>query len=252
MSPSGMQGTITKNFHNIAIQFLEASIAAWPSDTLLPLALTRVKAMNPDEAIALFDTAVGPFESKLTQKDPNGLYEFGSLDALVALQIREKYDGANANTRDTIWTYVGHLCRFVSMWRLYKHVPTQILGAVGEAAATLKHQLDSGSVDPSKVNPFELGQQVMSKFKPEELDSMMKDLMGNPNAINAMMSQMTSLLGSSGNNAALSGLASVLGGGTNGAAPDIQSLATSLMNNPQALGNGLDLSSLMNLLNKPK
>ena len=76
-------------------------------------------------------------------------------------------------------------------------IPTRVLGAVNDAAVALKAELDTG-LDASTVNPFELGQKVMSKFAPEDIEAMMKDMMRDPEAMNAMMSQMTSMMGSGG------------------------------------------------------
>jgi len=85
------------------------------------------------------------------------------------------------------------------MDKLYKHIPGNILASVTEAAESLKLQLDNGSVDPSNVNPFDLGKQVMAKFSTTEVETMMNDLMKNQDAMNVMMSQLSTMMQDSNN-----------------------------------------------------
>ena len=192
------QSAITTGFHEMASQLIESSMTAWPEDPLLPLALSAFKKLDGDFAMALFDKHFGPLIERLSRKDETALFEAGEHEALAAINIKGKFSSANANTRETIWTYVGHLTRFVSMNKMYKHIPKQVLGAVNDAAENLKKQLDEGTLDASSINPFELGQSVMSKFKPEDITKMMNELSSNPEVMASMMSQMSSMMGANG------------------------------------------------------
>lgn len=193
-STESTRGSVAIGFHEMAVQFVEASAAAWPEDPLLPIAVAQIKGVAPEVLIDAFATAFKDQLDGLSRRDPEALFAAGQHPGVAALDIRGKYESSNDNTKETLWTYMGHLCRFVSVLRLYKSMPTRILDAAQDTAKNLKQQLDSGVLTASAINPFELGQQVMAKFAPEDLESMMKDMMSNPEIINTVMSQMGSLL----------------------------------------------------------
>ena len=239
------KASVQKAFHDMAIQFLEASIGAWPEDTLLPLALVQVKGLSHADALKLFQDHIGPLADKLSKKDESALFQVGRHPELEALQIESKFSGANASTRETFWTYIQHLCRFGSMEKLYKHIPDEILGAVNEAAVDLKAQIDSGTLDASKVNPFELGQQVMSRFDANQIDKLMKTMMGSPEAVDSILNSMSSLVAGSGGPSmdAIGAAAAMLSG--QGGPPNMASLGSLLSQNANT---GLDLTSLLKFM----
>lgn len=187
-------------FHEITKQLIEASISAWPEDPLLPLALQTWATVDPKESMGLFEKHFGHLHARLVQHEPEALFEAGRIEALQAINIEAKFKGANEGTQSTLWSYIGHMCRFSSMNKLYAYIPENVLSAVTDAAKDLKDKLDSGSIDSSAINPMELGQSVMSRFKPEELESMMKGIMGNPDMMTNLMSQMSSVLDSKDDN----------------------------------------------------
>ena len=227
------KAAIHKAFYDMGLQFLEASVAAWPEDPLLPVAIVAFRGLDHATSVELFVQHFGPFMDRLSKRDEAALFEAGANPQLAALDVEGKYKAANASTRETLWTYINHLCRFASMNKLYKHIPTQILGAVNEAAMSLKQQIDNGSVEASAVNPFELGQQVMSKFDPQQLESMMREMMGSPDAINSMLQSMNSLVAGSGTSLeAISAAATMFSG--QGGPPDL----SALMGSAGALTNG--------------
>ena len=181
-------------FHEITKQLIEASIAAWPEDPLLPLALQTWSTVEPSHGMFLFDNHFGSLVNRLVAKDCGALFTAAKDPALAAIGIENKFRGASEATQSTLWTYIGHMCRFSSMNKLYDHIPANVLSAVTDAAKELKERLDSGDIEATGINPMELGQSVMSKFKPEELDSMMKGIMNNPDIMSSLMSQMNSVL----------------------------------------------------------
>jgi len=191
--------SLNQAFFDMCVQLLEASVAAWPEDALLPLALSQFRLLNPSRALELFETYFGSYASRLAQKDLNAIEEISKLEVVGPLNIYEKFTSSNANTQGTLWAYLGHICKFSSMDKLYKHIPGNILASVTEAAESLKLQLDNGSVDPSNVNPFDLGKQVMAKFSTTEVETMMNDLMKNQDAMNVMMSQLSTMMQDSNN-----------------------------------------------------
>ena len=189
---------IPVNFLTVATQFVDASCVAWPSDPLLPLASVTLKKLEPQIALDLFETTFGSLVNSLAKKDVEALYKVGSHEALTALCIKEKYDGANEATREVLCSYIGNMCKIVSMKRLYKHIPNGVLGAVTDAAQKLKTRLDSGTLDVSTLNPYDIGKEVMDKFNPNELESMMKDFMKNEEAMETVMTQMSAMMNGPG------------------------------------------------------
>jgi hypothetical protein len=189
------QNSVNQAFFDMSIQFVEASVSAWPEDPLLPIALVQLRKQKPEDVLQTFEQHFGSLVTRLTAKEPEALVDAGKNALLQGLEVEAKYASASESTRETVWTYIGHLCRFASMQKLYKHIPKDVIGAVTEAAANLKSGLDDGSIDAATLNPMELGKKVMEKFKAEDIDAMMKQMMNNPEAIQAVMSQMSSIMG---------------------------------------------------------
>ena len=191
--------SVCKAFYDMSIQFIDASIEVWPQDALLQIAAVQIRAVTePGSFLDQFDSIFGSYVDKLASKDTQALFEAAKNPLVAALDIQLKFEGASESTRETIWTYITNLCRFVTMNKLYKHIPTNVLDAVSVAAEDLKVQMDNGTMDTANINPFELGQQVMAKFNPNEIQDIMKNIMSNQDVMNSMMTQMTSLLGQSG------------------------------------------------------
>lgn len=192
------RGALRKGFHDMVQELIDASVAAWPEDSLLPLARTAFKSVSHDDAVLGFQERFGGLVDRLAQKDTSAVREAAKDPLFVGLNIEEKFFGSNEATQNTLWTYVGHLCRFVTMEKMYKHIPKKVLGAVNAAAENLKKALDDGTIDPSAINPMELGQSVMSQFNPDDIAQMMKEMTSNPEAMASMIAQMSSVLGSAG------------------------------------------------------
>jgi hypothetical protein len=192
--------SVSKGFYEMATQFLDSSVAAWPEDPMLPLACIKLKSMDPDDALLQFQTTFEDHLENLAKRDEETLFKIGDLDDFKILQIREKFLSSNATTRDTVWTYIGHLCRFAGMKSLYKFIPTNVLETVTQAAQQLKRDIDSGAIDTKDINPYDLGQKVMSQFQPEEIEQMMKSITSDPKAMSLMMTQMAGSMGTNGPN----------------------------------------------------
>ena len=178
----------------MATQLIEASISAWPEDVLLQIALAEFKKLEPSRALELFHATFEDYLDGLSKKDEETLWRLSEHPLVAAINIKEKFSASSKSTQDTLWTYLGHLCRFSGMKSLYKFIPSNVLSSVNEAAQNLKRDLDSGKVDSKSVNPLELGQQVMSQFKPEEIEAMMKKITSDPKAMAIMMNQMSSAM----------------------------------------------------------
>jgi len=240
------KASIETAFLNLSIQFVESCVAAWPEDPLLPIAASQIKALTGAQAISLFENEAKNYLDGLSRRNEAALFELGRSTNLAALAIEDKYKGANINTRDTIWTYLNHLSRFVSMYRLYSQIPSELLNAVNEAASGLKESIEKGSADMNSLNPFELGQSVMNKFTPEALDNIMKQMIGNPDSMTSLLNNMSGLVGSQA--PALSAAIDTL---KNPNGPDVNVLADALasVSGPAGTG-GFDMMSLLKFMPK--
>ena len=193
-----IEQSVEKGFHHVVSQLIEACISAWPEDALMPLGLVEFKKLEEKQALHLFQTHFDGYVEGLSKKDEETLYKACSEPMFAGMDLADKFRDANENTRKTLWSYISHICRFSSMKTLYKFIPENVLASVSEAAAGLKASLDSGTLDPKNINPMELGQQVMSQFKPEQLEAMMAEITKDPKAMALMMSQMSSAMESGG------------------------------------------------------
>ena len=222
---------IAKAFHDTAVQFAEAAVAAWPDDAYLPLALATLKTKEPEGLLEAAVQAFGTKTDALARKDPQALFEVGRNEQLAVLAIEAKYAAANGATQETIWAYVGSLCKFLSMYGLYSKIPSKILGVVNGAAFDLKQAIDAGEMDINAINPMELGQKVMASIDPKEIESFMSSLMSDQDAMMSMMSQMTSIVGGP------SAIASQAGG--------LDAFQTALQSIQGSGGLNMDIGSLL-------
>lgn len=179
--------SINTAFFGLALQFLEASAAAWPEDTLLPIAVSEFKKVDPARAIELFETHFGRYVEGLARKEETVLFQAANEPSVAALAIHAKFTGANDSTKDTMWSYITQLCRFSSTKAFYTAIPAPVLAVVNETAQDVKAKIDAGQLDLSSLNPMELGQQVMSKFDPAQMQTMMNQILGNPKTMNRIL-----------------------------------------------------------------
>jgi len=189
---------IAVSFFKIVAQFLETCTTTWPHESLIPLAISQIQLLSPDECLTSFLSAFGPFLDRLANKDFLAVQELSELPVLQGLSVHEKFMDLDEAKKELMWNYITNMCRLVTMNKLYSHIPSNVLGAVSEAAATLRAQIDDGTMNATNINPFELGQQVMAKFNHDEIEGIMTNLMKNQDIMNSVMSQMTGILGTSG------------------------------------------------------
>lgn len=193
-----IEQSVEKGFHHVVTQLIEACISAWPEDPLMPLGLIEFKKIEDKQALHLFQTHFDSYVEGLTKKDEETLLKACLEPMFAGMDLADKFKDSNESTKQVLWSYISHICRFSSMKTLYKYIPENVLASVSEAAAGLKASLDSGALDPKNINPMELGQQVMSQFKPEQIEAMMSEITKDPKAMALMMTQMSSAMESGG------------------------------------------------------
>lgn len=186
---------VPKAFFGKCNELMTFSVAKFTEDAYLPIAKLTVSKMDPQECLDLYESQFGQYNDRLMSRDATVVDDISKDENLAVLEIKAKFDSLNEEDREFFWTYLAHIAKLSSMQKIYKHIPKNVMNSVTEAAVDLKQRMESGQLDPSKINPFELGQEVMSKFQPAELETLMRDLMGNKEAMGAMMSQMNSMMG---------------------------------------------------------
>lgn len=97
-------------------------------------------------------------------------------------------------TLEVFWQYTDNLVRYATVEKMYKGIPSSVMGIISESITSVKSSLDNGTLDPKYMNPLELGQDVMRKLKPEDLLSLTNSLMQNQDEMMGMMSSMMNLM----------------------------------------------------------
>jgi hypothetical protein len=103
-------------------------------------------------------------------------------------------DGASADTLTVFWQYIDHLVRFGTIYKMYHGVPTGVMNVISESISSVKSKLDSGALDMKFLNPLELGQDVLSKLSPSDIEGLTAAVMSNQDQVMSMMSTMMSMM----------------------------------------------------------
>lgn len=180
-------------FKATSLQMLEYAATVWPADPLLRVAHNALESQADTDIIEAFIQRFGSVQDQLSQHSTSAL-DTVSHDPIVApLQVLDKWASANDEERESLWTHMDHLCRFATIYGMYTQIPDTVMDIINGTALNLKSQIESGSLDLSNVNPMDLGQQILGKISPEQMQSMMTVMMANQDK---MMSLMTGLGGS--------------------------------------------------------
>jgi len=166
----------------------------WP-ESLLKLAYSKLEAAEAEDLLKAFDKVTVDSLDALSKKDIDALQKICAHEELAVLELYSKFTSAFEDQQKTWWSLIESLCRLVNMSKLYDTIPENLMNVVSQTAQDLKEQIDAGKTTLNSLNPFELGQQVMSKFKPEELQELMKSLSQNQGMLTSLMEQMTSSMG---------------------------------------------------------
>lgn len=212
-------------FYEAANEFASACAEVWPSDAVIVAEAARLAAVGSAleakqaegaRLAALFHDAFADNYGLIQRKDAAF---FDLPDAgLVAVHAAAKYASAAPPLRDTLWEYLRSLMQYAGMVDMYSKCPRGMLNSISNLAHGLLGKMQTGEVDPSKLNPLELGQMMMQSMSTEDLESFGTAIMSGGN-LDTMMTIMQSTMGGA------------LGGG-GGAGGD----------------GGLDLGSLMGML----
>lgn len=215
----------SKNFVDVALQFVETLAEAWPnefSEYRLKLR-TRSRTLESDcKLVEDFHDKYKHLFDKTTLKDPS-LFDD---ELLQQYKAREKYDASNQDTINVAWQYIEHMVRFATMYKMYDGIPSNVMNVISNSIDDVKSKLDSGTLDPKYLNPLELGQDVMSKINPADIQEMTQTLLGNEKSMQNMLNTLQILM--TGMNSGAVG-------------PNIMSL----LQNPEDLLRNVDISKMI-------
>lgn len=173
------------------LAFLSASVEVWPKDETIGSTANLVAAMDPKTLAQACVSVVTPEVSKLIDARDPALW---SLEPLQMVHAEEKWAASNDDIRDAVWAHVSKISNAINMSRMYSNVPDKLMGLIQGLTSDLSAQMSAGSLDMSKMNPLELGQQVLSKLSVEDMEAMSAQMMSSlGNDSNAMMRMLNSM-----------------------------------------------------------
>lgn len=179
---------VSSTFRNVLDQLVSTLADAWPDR--FGAARTSLAAQTNNVAlIASFCDTYSHLFERATRHDMT-IFEDASLKEYHELAK----DVASADTLTVFWQYVDHLVRFGTIYKMYQGVPTGVMSVISESISSVKSKLDSGALDMKFLNPLELGQDVLSKLSPGDIEGLTAAVMSNQDQVMSMMSTMMSMM----------------------------------------------------------
>lgn len=176
------RATVGVAFHDVTKQLMATLAETWPTRFSNDVPCTTEIELMRD-----FTTTYGHLFDKATRHDKT-IFQDPALQAYADL-IDE-----SPETLEVFWQYTDNLIRYATVEKMYKGIPTSVMGIISDSITSVKTSLDNGTLDPKFMNPLELGQDVMKKLKPEDLLALTQSLMQNQDEMMGMMSSMMNLM----------------------------------------------------------
>jgi len=188
---------LVEQFGTLVQQFLDASLEVWKDDSVLlsykvEFDETRIRFLL-SEFLSLF----GPFSQRLDAKDESLFDEETLQKFLGPLNAKEKYAGANLDTRTSIWEYVRQINQSATIKDVYSKCPEEMMSKVASLANSIVGEMNSGTLDISKLNPMELSMKLMQDLDPKMVEGWANSLMTG-NSMENMMRVMQSAMSGAG------------------------------------------------------
>jgi hypothetical protein len=242
-----------------------------------------VECNECEEALELFGTFVrgnprredefirlcrGLFQTEsegLAARDPEAIFRVADgISVLKTLRLRSKWEDPEFNdaSKEHFWQYLQALDTYAG---LYCAVPPAVLGRIETMATVLGGQLQSGSLDLSRLDISQLGQQLMGSLSAEELQqfegssanifasiskvaSVLQRQTGTNFDVDDLMRRLGDLQGAEGGALDVASVVQQIGA-TIGPTlrPDLQSSVAALLSSQGGLGGG-DLAQAQRLL----
>lgn len=172
---------VSTGFYEVVVQFAKTLSETWP--TRFPKDIWPV-----ERKLELLDRFANDYSHlfERAQRHDASIFEDPILE--------EYKDLVDPSSLTVFWQYSDHLVRFGSVYKMYGAIPTNVMGILGESIQDIKGKLEAGTLDPKYMNPLEIGQDVMKRLKPEDMQAMMSHLMSNQDQMMEMMSTVMGLM----------------------------------------------------------
>jgi hypothetical protein len=195
---------LSNQLGNTVFEFLDAASEVWPECEALKTRLAEAKSacLSPETMKAYSASftqgvlAHTDLFERLLAKDMS-VFADSSIPLIVELGVYEKFSSAPTDVQDTCWQYIEKIVQSANLNAVYSSAPTEIMSKVSEVAETLVKQIESGTFDPSTLNPAELTQKMMQGMDPNAMARWASTAM-NPSSINSLMGVMKNVMGKNG------------------------------------------------------
>jgi hypothetical protein len=185
-------------FFDTCKEFCAACAEVWPKDDVLKTQNERLASVTDkkEEGLRLAKLFHSTFASKyslVVAKDSTlfNAPEFASVNAA------SKYASSPEDLRSTVWEYFRALVQYAGMVDMYSKCPQGMLDSISNLAGGLIDKMQNGELDPSKINPLEIGQMMMSSLSMSDIENFGSAIMEGGN-MESMMSIMQSTMGAAG------------------------------------------------------
>ena len=205
MSSSGSPlDALNNQLGTTVFEFLDAASEVWPDCSALKYRLAEAKlACQSSETSKQYSAAFtqevllhADLFERLLAKDLS-VFEDSSIPLLKELDVYKKMTEAPSDVQDTCWQYIEKIVQSANLNAVYSTAPSEIMSKVSEVAETLVKQIESGTFDPSTINPAELTQKMMQGMDHAAMARWASTAM-NPSSINSLMGVMKNVMGKNG------------------------------------------------------
>jgi hypothetical protein len=207
---------LLERFGQVTYQFLDAAVEVWKDDEDLARLKKAFDLANESSSsakkftIALQKKFIEEFRhlfARIEAKDESVLDE--PVTFLVRVDARKKFTDAPEDVRATSWEYARQIVQAATMGDVYDKCPSKMVQRVASMADKIVKDMQSGSFDPTKLNPMELSKQMLQGIDPASLEEWGSSLKSSGN-MDHIMNMMTSMMSSAGPLGGEGGLASLL------------------------------------------
>jgi hypothetical protein len=178
------RATVGVAFYDVSKQLMTTLSDAWPSRFSKELPYTSEDNL---QMMQDFLRVYGHLFEKASRHDKS-IFEDPALNQYSDLVTE------SPETLEVFWQYTDNLVRYATVEKMYKGIPSSVMGIISESITSVKTSLDNGTLDPKYMNPLELGSDVMKKLRPEDLMALTNSLMQNQDEMMGMMSSMMNLM----------------------------------------------------------
>lgn len=190
-------------FFDVCLEFSKACAEVWPKEHKFQEEASRLEQYQKNSSKKAEGIRLAKlFHATLVNHYPlvlskNGDFFSLPLDVFSDIGAAAKYSHSPENIRDTVWEYLRSMVQYAGMVDMYAKCPQAMLDTISGVAGGLINKLQKGELDPTKLNPLQLGQMMMQEMNASDLEGFGQAIMDGGN-IDSMMSIMQSTMSSLG------------------------------------------------------